>query len=428
MRAVFVVLGICGCALSAKGEALKPWLAMPGKVVVQDDFEDASKVTERWFFKEHWTIEKGVLVRTEIVGENQRVFVKKPRYGDCFIGLRFAFQGAQEIRVMTGTPGKYNAVVTLWPNGFRVSTARDETIPHFPTVLGECAFDFKEGEFYPLAIEIVGEEIVVRIDDDHAITGTHPILKRTRDYFAFQVDQSGAAFDDVVLQSGGSQMEGWKARQKKLLAIQKERLWLPHSEKEQQKVREQIARDRLFRADPGFKRRVTQIEVLRGLAKKQFPEAYLTLKERKKAVVTERKRLLREDPLFKKLNDAVSKLRRSEVRLLHVLHPELEKEPPETYHLALARARKKSAEAQAYQLLMTNLQVTEARLAVRYPQVVISDEQLMEKTKAAKAKAAADPIFQELNKTIATAVKIEKDVVQRAAKSGPKFAQPKDKE
>lgn len=427
MRAILFLPCLCGFLLPGKGAPLQAWLAQPGKLVVEDDFEDSATVTERWFFKEHWTVDKGVLLRTEIEGKNQRVFVKKPSYGDCFIGLRFAFQGANEIRVMTGTPGKYNAVVTLWPNGFRVSSARDETVPYFPTVLGECAFDFEKGTFYTLAIEIVGEEIVVRVDDDHAVTGSHPILKRTRDYFAFQVDQPGAAFDEVVLRRADAQVAGWKERQGKLAAIQKGRLWLPHPPEEQQKVKEQIARDRLFRTSAGFRRTVSQIEVLRGLAKKQFPEAFKTLKERKKAVVSERRRLLREDPLFKKLNEAITKLRRTEVKLLHVLHPELEKEPPASYPLALARARKKSAEAQAYQVVMTNLAVTEARLAVRYPQVVISDEQLQEKSREARAKAAADPIFQELNKTIATAVKLEKEAVQRAAMNGPKFAQPEEK-
>ena len=128
--------------------ALDPQLCQRGEVLLTDDFEDLGAVPARWFFREYWTVANGVMTRTGVPGGNQRVFAKKPRYGDCIIELKVAFKGAKEIRVMTGTPGKYNAVVLLWPHGFRVTTARDQTVPHFPTIHGECAHRFEKGRFY----------------------------------------------------------------------------------------------------------------------------------------------------------------------------------------------------------------------------------------------------------------------------------------
>ena len=87
--------------------ALEPQLCQRGEVLLADDFEDFGTVPGRWFFREQWTVAKGTMIRTAVPGENQRVFVKKPRYGNCIIELKVAFQGAGEIRVMTGTPGKY---------------------------------------------------------------------------------------------------------------------------------------------------------------------------------------------------------------------------------------------------------------------------------------------------------------------------------
>lgn len=396
----------------------EPLLCTRGEVLVADDFEDLGAVPERWFFREEWTVAKGAMTRTEVAGKNQRVFIRKPRYRDCIIELKFAFRGASEIRVMTGTPGKYNAVVILWPHGFRVATARDQSASHFPTIHGECAQHFEPNRFYSLMIEIRGSEILVRVgDDEHVVVGRHPILARERDYFALQVDQPGAAFDDVRLTSASGEGEGWPATRRKLDRIQLVRPWLPHDADEQRRVRETIARDQLYRSSEEFREKVARVQARKKLAVQAYPEVFWSVKERRKKIDLERRRLADEDPVYRALRDGINKLKRAEVEMLHLLHPKLEDLPEAQYHLALAKARAKSKETTAFQMVVANREVTEARMRVRYPQLEKSNEDLQAEGRAARAEVAATPEFKAIAGRVADAVRSEKNAVAEAAAS-----------
>lgn len=397
---------------------LAPQLCKRGKVLVSDDFEDIKTVSDRWFFREHWTVADGVMTRTEIAGANRRVFVKKPSYGDCIIELKFAFRGAKEIRVMTGTPGKYNAVVILWPHGFRVTTARDQTVPHFSSIHGECAFEFKADRFYFLMMEIRGEEILVRVEDhDHAVVGRHPILARERDYFALQVDQPSAAFDEVRITAAGGEAAEWTSRRGKLGRIQSLRSWLAHEPAEQEKIRETIARDKLYRSNDDFREQVKRVEDLKAQAYQQYPEVFASVKEHRKKIDEERKRLLKEDPVYKALRNAINKLKRAEVEMLHLLHPKLKELLEAQYHLALSKAREASQNATAYQVVVANREIAEAKMRALYPRLEQSNEDLQAVGRAAREKVASKPGFKAMTKGISEAVRVEKDSVAKFAAS-----------
>lgn len=396
----------------------EPLLCMRGEVLVADDFENLGAIPERWFFREEWTVAEGAMTRTDVAGKNRRVFIRKPRYRDCIIELKFAFRGASEIRIMTGTPGKYNAVVILWPHGFRVTTARDQSAPHFPTIHGECAQHFEPNRFYSFMMEIRGPEILVRVgDDEHVVVGRHPILARERDYFALQVDQPGATFDDVRLTSANGEGEGWPATRKKLGRHQLVRPWLPHDAEEQRRVRETIARDKLYRSSEEFREKVARVESMKKLAAQAYPEVFWSVKERRKKIDLERRRLLEEDPVYRALREGINKLKRAEVEMLHLLHSKLKDLPEAQYHLALAKARAKAKETTAFQMVVANREVTEARMRVRYPQLEKSNEDLLAEGRAARVEVAATPEFKAICGRIADAVRSEKIAVAEVADS-----------
>ncbi|MCH2583713.1 MAG: hypothetical protein MK138_02985, partial [Planctomycetes bacterium] len=189
---------------------LEPWLARPGAEVIREDFSPG-KISSRWFFTEWWTTGDDILLRNELPGENKRLFWKKPVYRDSVISFSFSFRGAEEIRLMSGTPGKYNFVILLRRDHFRVNTASDSTVPHLPSIQGECAFRFDPEKWYRLQVEVLGDELLARLDDEHFVIGRHPIIDRERCYFGFQVDGRSAAFDKVRLNKGGA-VDGWSER------------------------------------------------------------------------------------------------------------------------------------------------------------------------------------------------------------------------
>ena len=148
-------------------------------------------------------------------------------------------------------------------------------------------------------IEILGEEILVRVGDENKmVVGSHPILARERTYFAFQVDNPGAEFDEVSLVSASGRVEGWAATRRKFEQLQSKRPWLPHDPGEQQKIREIIARDQLYRGSAEFRGLVARVDERKSAAARKFPEVFRTVKERRKKIAAERKRLIEEDPAY----------------------------------------------------------------------------------------------------------------------------------
>ncbi|MCP3692925.1 MAG: sulfatase-like hydrolase/transferase, partial [Planctomycetaceae bacterium] len=83
----------------------------------QDSFS-LGQVSDRWFFRSPWSIRNETLWRNELPAENDRIFIKNPEFKDVVMRFDFRFEGAQDIRLLTGTPGHYNAVVHVRPDHF----------------------------------------------------------------------------------------------------------------------------------------------------------------------------------------------------------------------------------------------------------------------------------------------------------------------
>ena len=387
MKKVLLLALVCLPASTALPEEsssglLPPWLARPADAVIQESFTPGG-ISDRWFFTEWWAARDGVLLRNELAGENKRLFWKKPTYKDAVIQLDFSFQGASEIRLMSGTPGKYNFVVRLRRDHFRVNTASDSTAGHLPSIQGECPFSFQEKKWYRLQVEVLADEIVARIDDGHFVVGRHPIIDRQRSYFALQVDGPGAAFDNIRLHKA-TPAEGWQRRRPELLQAQSKRPWLPRSLEERCKDRKIIARDRAWRSDPEYRKLVERHERLRKLARERFPSAHVSTKEAQKKIAAQRKELLKKDSAYKELSRAINKARRNEELYLRQKTPGLEALPASQYKAALKRSRLLARKNDpAFARLLEKTAGLEKKRQADYPQLELSNEKVIAGRKAA---------------------------------------------
>ncbi len=399
---------------------LEPWLARPGAEVIREDFSPG-KTSGRWFFTEWWTTGDGILLRNELPGENKRLFWKKPVYRDSVISFSFSFRGAEEIRLMSGASGKYNFVILLRRDHFRVNTASDSTVPHLPSIQGECAFRFEPEKWYRLQVEVLGEEILARIDDEHFVVGRHPIIDRERSYFAFQVDGPSAAFDRVRL-SKGAAVDGWAERRARLEKAQAGRVVVPRALAERHKDRKVIARDRAWRVDPRYRQLVGDHESLREEARNRFPAAYLSAKAAKKKVAAKRKELLKNDPTYKKLTHSINKARRGEILYLEKKHPRLSSLPATQYKAELQRLRVRArAVDPAFNQLLESRTILEKRLGSSYPQLSLTNEEVAAKRKAAiKELNESSTTFRESSRKISLAWR---ELEDHLLESDPELAQ-----
>ena len=389
--------------VSALDLKLRPLLAAPNSAFKIETFPKY-KDNDTWHFLEWWESRDGILVRNDLPGDNKRIFIKKPEYKDVVIRFDFQFRGAEEIRLVTGGGGHYNFGVHIRSNRFRVKTASDKSVPFYSTILGECPFQFEKGKWYTLQVEVEGDEILARLDSKHFVMGKHPMLDRKRAYFAFQVDQPGAVFDNVGIWHAKAR-EGWETASQPLVKRQLSRSWSKRSVTEELKDLKMITIDRMYRTDAKYRMLVERHEELQAAAKKMYPTAYKTSKEAQKEIAKLRVKLRKEDLEYKESVNAINIFRRQEVGYLEGKVKGLAEMPTGQYRAVLEKARLEAMKRDAiFKELVTKREKIQKDLEAAYPQLNFINENVVEGRKEAHARLReTNPAFVKLQNEIALA-------------------------
>ena len=193
-----IVSLLCICAISATATAETPappkaLMCTPGELIFSEDF-DPKTVSERWGFKAEFALRGGALLRTDVnPTETKRVFLKDSSFHNTIIQFDFKLSGnTTDLRLVTGSGGGYNSVTQIRPNHFQVNTPVDRDAGIVPAQLGECSRKPRPGQWQTMTVEYWDDEIVAHLSDNEFVIGRHPIIDRTRKYFAFQFDLPGA--------------------------------------------------------------------------------------------------------------------------------------------------------------------------------------------------------------------------------------------
>ena len=388
---------------------LSPLLADPTAVFKAEVFSE-SEDRDTWHFLEWWEARAGILVRNDLPGENKRIFIKKPEYKDVVIRFDFQFRGAEEIRLVTGGGGHYNFGVHIRHNRFRVRTADDKGVPYFPTILGECPFKFEKGKWYTMQVEVADDEILARLDAKHFVVGKHPMLNRKREYFAFQVDQSGAAFDNVGIWHAKAK-ESWESVKEPLIKKQSTRPWSRRAPEEELKDLKMVTIDRVYRTDAKYRAVVARHEGLQASAKKKYPAAYKSSKEGQKEIAKLKVKLRKENSAYRQSVNAINKAKREEVEYLEDKVKGLAKLLANQYRAALEKARRAAMKKDpVFSEQVAKREELEKDLQKAYPQLNISNEDVVEGRRKAHARLReTDSDFVKLQNEIGQAWRARSD-------------------
>jgi len=389
-------------------------LAEPTVVFKAETFLEGED-RDTWHFLEWWEARGGVLVRNDLPGENKRIFIKKPKYKDVAIRFDFQFRGAEEIRLVAGGGGHYNFGVHIRRNRFRVKTPGDKSVPYFPAILGECPFQFEKGKWYTMQVEVAGEEILARLDAKHFVVGKHPMLNRKREYFAFQVDQSGAAFDNIGIWHA-EMKKGWESVRQPLIKKQSTRPWSRRAPEEELKDLKMVTIDRVYRTDAKYRAVVARHEGLQASAKKKYPAAYKSSKEGQKEIAKLRTKLRNEDSAYKQSVNTINKAKRREVEYLEDKVKGLGELPANQYRSALEKARLEAMKKDpVFRGLVAKREGLEKDLQKAYPQLNISNEDVVEGRRKAHVRLRETaPDFVRLQNEIGQAWRARSDYLLRA--------------
>lgn len=393
--------------------ASPPLLTEPHRLQFADHFS-SGRASPRWWFNEDWSAEGDILKRGAHGKGTTRIFLRKTTLTDAVVRFDFQLQQSQDLRLVTGGGGHYNAVIHIRPDHFYIQTAKDDSGPYFSYRHGECAYRFAPNRWHTMTVEFIGDELVAHVAPKHVAYARHPILKKPRSYFAFQVDEHPAALDNVQILAARPHRQLAKRRAQVLALEGKHPVNKPLEE--QYQIQKRNAHEWHYQRDAAYRELVQRVDALDAEKKRRFPAAFRSMKEVKKKMLAERKRLTKEDPRFKKRLHAMHRAARAIDAWLLAQQSGAADLPDSLRKRQLARLRRRYAkDPQHLQLQKAHL-AAKAQLERAYPQVFVGDEAIKKTREKRRDALKNDPEFQRLLDQRAAAYRkqqaylLEKDV------------------
>lgn len=362
--------------------------------------------SDRWFFTKDWSVEGGML-RRGAGTDTTRIFLKKPLYKDVVIRFDFRLREANDLRLVTGSSGHYNAVIHIQSDHFYVQTALDSSGPYFSYRHGECAYDFARESWYTMTVEFIGDQLVAHIDRDHLAYATHPILDKQRTYLALQVDQSPADFDNVQIFRAAKHPD--QAANLEHIAAMSDKYPVDKAFDEQFDIQKQNAHERLYQRHDKYRSLVKRVDELDALEKERFPEAFRSHKEFRKRISEQRKNLLAKDSVFKETLFATYRAQRVMTAWLIEQNPEVGQLPSSRREREVERLRVQHSNAPEYVELLKVYESAQKKLETDYPQLFMTDEEIHRYRKEQRARVEMEPKFKALVKQRAVAYRAQQD-------------------
>jgi hypothetical protein len=403
-------------------------MCTPGELIFSEDF-DPKTVSERWGFKAEFALRGGALLRTDVnPTETKRVFLKDSSFHNTIIQFDFKLSGnTTDLRLVTGSGGGYNSVTQIRPNHFQVNTPVDRDAGIVPAQLGECSRKPRPGQWQTMTVEYWDDEIVAHLSDNEFVIGRHPIIDRTRKYFAFQFDLPGASIDNVRVWKATGQRENWTETRKKLARAQADRDPVSRDPAERYKLAYTNLKSRLTLQDQNYRDLVAKHDKLKAALYSDYAAAFASHKQLGKLIAKKKRHIKETDPDFKPMEIKVHRASRAEDAYVLSTKPELanlkEKGIPRqrfVSELGQVRAQLEAAGDKQLAALVAETARRQATVEARFPQAFESVDAAIEKRQATRKALNDDPKFQARNRAVVDAGKAIKNYEQKAA---PNLAQ-----
>ena len=433
IRPVLSLLCIFACSMAANAQppaAPRAIMCTPGELLFSEDF-DPETVSDRWWFKGDFALRDGALLRTTVdPEETKRVFLKDPSFHNTIIQFDFKLSGqTTDLRLVTGSGGGYNSVTQIRPDHFQVNTPVDREAGFVPAHLGECPVKPEADRWRTMTVEYWDDEILAHLSDQVFVLGKHPIIDRTRKYFAFQFDLPGASIDNVRVWKATSQRDRWAETRERLAMIQTERAPVNRDPAQRYKLAYAHLKSRLTLHDQDYRDLVAKHDRLKADLHADYLEAFASHKQLSKIIAKRKKHTKETDPEFKPMEIEVHKASRAEDAYVLSTQPELaalkeEGIARQRYASELGQVRTKLEAAGDKQLaaLVAETSRLQAALEARFPDAFQSVDAAVEKRQAKRKALNDDPKFQARNRATADASKAIKEYEQQADPNLAKLA------
>lgn len=416
------IWAIASMASAQKSAAPDSWMCTPGELIFTEDFAPET-VSERWGFKSDFALREGALLRTSVdPTDSKRVFLKDPSFHNTIIQFDFKLSGqTTDLRLVTGSGGHYNSVTQIHPNHFQVNTPVDRDAGLVPAQLGECVREPRPDQWQTMTVEYWDDEIVSHLSNNEFVFGKHPIVDRTRQYFAFQFDLPGASIDNVRVWKSTGQREDWNETRKRLAMAQANRDSVSRDPAERYKIAYMKLKSRLTLEDQAYRDLVARHEKLQAALHADYAEAFVTHKQLGKRIAKKKQHIKETDPDFKIMEARVHKASRAEDDYVLSTKPELARLKEDgiakqryTSELGQVRVQLEATGDKQLAALIVETARRQAELEARYPEAFESDDVAVEKRNAVRKSLNNNSEFQTRNKAVVNALQAMKEYEHKA--------------
>lgn len=435
MKTRLMASSICIWAISAVATAENPatdaqtgglptaLMCTPGELIFSEDFDPAT-VSDRWGFKADFALRDGALLRTSVnPTDSKRVFLKDASFHNTIIQFDFRITGqTTDLRLVTGSGGGYNSVTQIQPHHFQLNTPVDRDAGFVPAHLGECVRQTRSGQWQTMIVEYWDDEIVAHMSDSEFIVARHPIIDRTRKYFAFQFDLPGASIDNVRVWKATGQRGDWSQTRKKLLAAQGDRPAVKRDPAQRYKLFYTNLKSRLTLEDQTYRDLVAKHASLQAALHADYAEAFVSHKQLGKLIAKQKKTIKETDPDFKRMEIAVNKAKRAEDNYVVSTKPALARFredgiPKHRFpsELGQVRAELEAVSDKHLAACVAETARCQAELEARFPSAFENVEDAVARRNAKRRSLNNDPKFRARNSAVVNAGKAVKAYEERAA-------------
>ena len=421
-------LAIGATVIAKTPDAPNTLMCTPGKLIFSEDFDPAT-VSERWGFKADFALRDGALLRTVVEPtESKRVFLQDPSFHNTIIQFDFKLSGkTTDLRLVTGSGGGYNSVIQIHPDHFQINTPIDRDAGILPAHLGDCIRKSRSGQWQTITVEYWNDEIIAHLSNREFVIGQHPIIDRTRKYFAFQFDLPGASIDNVHVWAATGQRDNWGETREKMALIQTDRVPIKRDPVERYKLESMNLKSRLTLEDQAYRDLVAKHDRLQAALHADYADAFITHKQIGKLIAKKKQQIKGADPDFKPMEIEVHRASRAEDIYVLSTRPEIARLKEDgmakqryVSELGQVRAQLEAAGDKQLAALVETTARRQASLEARFPEAFESVEAAVKKRNNNRKTLNSDPSFQARNRAVVDAGKAIKDYEQKIA---PNLAQ-----
>ncbi|MFT5527029.1 MAG: hypothetical protein ACI9HK_005011, partial [Pirellulaceae bacterium] len=236
-----------------------------------------------------------------------------------------------------------------------------------------------------------GDQLIAHVDREHVAYAKHPILDKERGYFAFQVDESAAAFDNVQILKAAKHPKQKENLEHILKVANNYPVTL--SLEDRYSIQKSNAHEWLYQRHEAYRNLVKRVDELDEKNKKLYPEVFKSHKEFQKDIATLRKKLHAEDPQYKETLFATFRADRAIEKYLISQKPTAGELPESSRKRELERLRIQHGKAAEYVKLVKIRDEAQQLLKKSYPQIFLSNDQITKHKNDRRKAANDDPEF-----------------------------------